>query len=92
MKSQRLLVILAFVTIMPLTAAITQSDGDYQLSWYTVAGGGIARSKGGNYELVGTIGQADAGLMRDTGYELTNGFWAGVPAFYPTYLPIVHKP
>jgi hypothetical protein len=59
--------------------------GDYDLSWRTVDGGG-GMSSGGQYILVGTIGQPDVGYMsraphqrprRD--YEVLGGFWSGVP-------------
>ena len=36
-----------------------QTGGSYNLSWWTVDGGGAAL--GGGYALVGTAGQADAG-------------------------------
>ncbi|MHC4458352.1 MAG: hypothetical protein ACYS0I_14945 [Planctomycetota bacterium] len=52
--------------------------GDYELSWYTIDGGG-GRSSGGQYELLGTIGQPDAAAMSGGGYELLGGFWPGGP-------------
>ncbi len=52
---------------------------DYDLSWFTIDGGGAMRSTGGEYELSGTIGQPDAGGPMvgpvESGYELTGGFW-----------------
>lgn len=55
-------------------AALAQ--GGYELSWWTVDGGGGAPS-GGGYELGGTIGQPDAGVLTGGGYELGGGFWRG---------------
>lgn len=52
---------------------------DYDLSWFTVDGGGAMRSTGGDFELSGTIGQPDAGGPMvgspESGYEVTGGFW-----------------
>ena len=68
-----------------------------EASWWTVDGGGGASSDGGGYTLIGTSGQADAGvLMRGGDYTLASGFWgvgglAGSPDVYPIYLPVVLK-
>ena len=35
-------------------------------------------STGGDFELSGTIGQPDAGVMAGDAFELTGGFWFGV--------------
>ncbi len=55
---------------------------DYELSWFTIDGGGAMRSTGGEYELSGTIGQPDAGGTLvgpvESGYELTGGFWFAI--------------
>lgn len=48
----------------------------YEISWHTIDGGG-GTSAGGGFELAGTIGQCDAGVMSGGGYQLTGGFWAG---------------
>ena len=64
----------------------------FDLSWWTVDGGGsTTQASSPSYTLVGTIGQADAGLMEGTGYGLVGGFWATVPAGYNhhIYLPLV---
>ncbi len=57
-------------------AAFAQS---YDLSWYTIEGGGAMRSTGGSFELSGTIGQPDAGAMTGGAFELTGGFWFEIP-------------
>ena len=54
------------------------ASGQYDLSWYTIDGGG-GLSSGGSYELVGTIGQPDAAWSRGGDYELLGGFWPGGP-------------
>jgi hypothetical protein len=51
--------------------------GQYQISWYTIDGGGT--SSGGAYVLVGTIGQAEADWCSGGIYELLGGFRPGGP-------------
>jgi hypothetical protein len=56
----------------------------YDLSWYTIAGGG-GSSAGTNtnsvvYSVSGTIGQSDAGTMAGGAYSLTGGFWGIIAA------------
>jgi hypothetical protein len=53
--------------------------GDLAIDWWTVDGGGEMWCTGGDYELSGTIGQADAStvVMAGGDYELTGGFWPG---------------
>ena len=57
---------------------INTTFGQYEISWYTIDGGG-GRSSGGSYALTGTIGQADADWSRAGDYELLGGFWPGGP-------------
>lgn len=49
---------------------------DYDIDWYTIDGGGCVSAEG-DYELVGTIGQPDAGVMSGGDFVLSSGFWAG---------------
>ena len=63
-------------------------DG-YDLSWFSIDGGGATFSEGGAYSLGGSIGQADAGAMSGGTYALTGGFWAGVPANYSAFAPLI---
>ncbi len=66
----------------------------YDLSWWTVDGGGGANS-GGSYTLAGAIGQADAGPTLSGGnYALVGGFWQREESPEPApenfiYLPLV---
>ena len=63
-----------------LTLALAPSafGQDFDLSWYTIDGGGEMFSNGGDFELSGTIGQPDAGVAMTGGsFELIGGFWAG---------------
>lgn len=61
----------------------------YDLSWWSVDGGGHTFSGDGEYELSGTTGQPDAGLGRTSGgYRLRGGFWSFGPARYDIYLAL----
>ena len=66
-----------WIILLTMFLASTASS-EYDLSWYTIDGGG-GRSSGGPYELVGTIGQPDAAYSAGGGYELMGGFWPGGP-------------
>ena len=63
--------------LLGLTVALA-ARADFDLSWYTVDGGGDMWTSGGSYELSGTIGQPDATTVTMTGghFELVGGFWA----------------
>ena len=66
------------ILLFVLTLIISMAFGDYELSWYTIDGGG-GRSTGGPYTLTGTIGQSDAAYSRGGNFELLGGFWPGGP-------------
>ena len=67
------------VSVLVLYLLMTSSGlGQYELSWYTIDGGG-GRSSGGPYTLTGTIGQPDAAYSAGSGFELLGGFWPGGP-------------
>jgi hypothetical protein len=74
-----------------LLAGAGLADGGYELSWFTVNGGG-GTSTGGGYSLSGTAGQPDAGFLTGGPYSLGGGFWGGgalVVQANGTYLPLV---
>jgi len=66
-------VLLLFVVLAASTAT-----AQYEISWYTIDGGG-GRSTGGPYTLTGTIGQPDAAYSAGGNFELLGGFWPGGP-------------
>jgi hypothetical protein len=73
-----------------LLAVGVAAQGRYDMSWWTVDGGGQALAAGQAYSLAGTIGQPDAGPLEGAGYRLDGGFWGGlVTARYPLYLPLI---
>jgi hypothetical protein len=86
------LVVAAILTLAMARAAAADTSGPgYEITWYTVDGGGGA-SSGGDYALDGTIGQADAGSLNGGAYVLAGGFWAGLTtALYNLFLPLVNK-
>ncbi len=48
--------------------------GGFEISWYTVDGGG-GTSSGGDFVLSGTAGQPDAGDLAGGDFVLRGGFW-----------------
>ena len=51
---------------------------DAEMSRWTIDGGGLTYSAGGDFELAGTIGQPDAGTMSNGDLTLSGGFWFSV--------------
>lgn len=87
------LLLACLLTAMALGGvALAQSDGGYDLSWWTVDGGGGALS-GGGYLLEGAAGQPDAGdPLSGGGYTLTGGFWQAGGAAPPPTCPDPYEP
>jgi len=65
------------------------AQAGYDLSWWTVDGGGGVDNAASGYVLGGTVGQPDAGLLTGSGYVLSGGFWFGAGRPYRVYLPLV---
>ncbi|MBW7906308.1 MAG: hypothetical protein LC135_04495 [Phycisphaerae bacterium] len=72
-------------TILGCFAASATLANDFDMSWFTVDGGG-GTSTGGVFQLSGTIGQPDAGVMSGGSFELVGGFWS-IPQSAPTPCP-----
>ncbi len=64
------------LSLIAATFAVAQ---DFDLSWFTIDGGGEMFSTGGDFELRGTIGQPDAGVLSGAEFELSGGFWFPIP-------------
>ncbi len=65
------------LTIVCALLGATTANAQFDISWFTVDGGG-GYSAGGAFELEGTIGQHDAGsVMTGGNFSLSGGFWAG---------------
>ena len=91
MRRWVVLLIVAGMLLVPV-GLVGLAQGGYELSWWTVDGGGQMYSIGGGYEIGGTIGQPDAGVLTGGGYTLGGGFWRGgasVEAGHHVYLPLV---
>ncbi len=72
---------LAWSIVLAAFAATESGSGDLSLDWWSVDGGGVMRSTGGDFELSGTIGQPDAGPpLTSPTLVLTGGFWFQTPA------------
>ena len=63
----------------------------YEISWYTIDGGGTQDLVGGSYSLNGTIGQSDAGTQSGGTYQLTGGFWGFLDSLSKLFLPLIMK-
>lgn len=50
-----------------------------EISRFTIDGGGSMVSTGGGFELSGTTGQTDAGILQGGGFTLAGGFWFEEP-------------
>ena len=88
----RVILLVAILALASGTIALAQAPdtAGYDLSWWTVDGGGETFSTGTGYSLGGTAGQPDAGpAMTGAGYILTGGFWPGGAAVYRVYLPVI---
>ena len=70
--------------ILALLLFTAAAQAQYELSWYTIDGGG-RRSIGGPYILTGTIGQPDAAYSTGGNYELLGGFWPGGPLCFVNF-------
>ncbi len=75
MMNIRIVLLGIFIVV---AAVVSLVNADYDLRWYTIDGGG-GTSSGGQYVVMGTTGQADAGVMSGGDYELLGGFWPGEP-------------
>lgn len=90
-----LLLALSCGLLLMVPLALAQSDGGYDLSWWTVDGGGgtlAGIGSPGAYTLAGTIAQPDADVLGGGGYTLAGGFWVGAGGSAPgygVYLPLV---
>jgi len=73
------------ISVLTTVAALATYLGgeEFDLSWYTIDGGGEMFSTGGDFELSSTIGQPDAGVLTGGEFTLSGGFWNSVEAECP---------
>lgn len=74
--SRRSTLLVAGVLTSAAPCALAQSGGPYEITAWTIDGGGIQNASGAGYTLSGTIGQPDAGPRLSGGsFDLEGGFW-----------------
>jgi hypothetical protein len=90
MKAKAILLALgALLLLVSVVGAQAGAGPGYDLSWWTVDGGGATLSANSGYSLGGTAGQADAGALVGGDYTLVGGFWGGAVTRYDIFLPLV---
>ena len=80
-----LVLLLAMLPLILASASLS-----YDLSWWSVDGGG-GKSIGGGYTLQGAAGQADAGQMQGGNFSLKGGLLVGAMQ-HVLFLPHVARP
>jgi hypothetical protein len=84
-----LVVLTTMIIAVEIQAAASSS---YDLSWWTVDGGGGSLDSGSDYSIDGSIGQFDASTgLHESKYGLIGGFWSGVMATLKLYFPILFR-
>lgn len=75
--SKYLITMMCVLFLLTLGGTWAWSLDDYDLSWYSINGGGVSGAAGGDFELSGTIGQSNVGQTAMTGgdFSLEGGFW-----------------
>ena len=91
-NKQRLpaILVIAGLLLLSFSVVLAQTSNGYDLTWWTVDGGGDTAT-GGGFTLSGTVGQPEPGPMLTGGdFKLTSGFWpGGLEAFGELFLPLV---
>jgi hypothetical protein len=85
--------IITAVMLLFTVFVVTAATSNYDLSWFTVdGGGGVSVSSSDAYRLIGTIGQADAGPSGNGELSLSGGFLRREPPLnQKVFLPAVIK-
>lgn len=61
-----------------------RAQGSYEISWWSVDGGGVIGASGDGFTLAGTVGQPDAGGPLVGGsFSVSGGFWPAGAALVP---------
>jgi len=67
--------VLRMLTVLAAVCVGSSLADEFEITRSTIDGGGAMRSTGGEFELSGTIGQPDAGVLSGGEFELSGGFW-----------------
>ena len=62
-KGCHILLFLLILLTLSIAPVLAETTATYELSWWTVDGGGVAGQTSGSYILSGTSGQPDAGSL-----------------------------
>lgn len=90
MKKTATFFIVLVLLVLATVAVNAQTGSGYNLTWWTIDGGGSQNISAGSYTLSGTIGQPESGTAKGGGYELSGGYWSGAPPLgYRNYLPTI---
>ena len=77
----RKLVVCALASFVTMTAiGAVAGESDYEITRFTVSGGGTTSSTGGDYEMSSTIGQSQGEVLQGGEYSIDGGFWYTIPA------------
>ncbi len=93
MSRKLVILFLAALLALILVSVVLAAPQAFDLSWWTVDGGG-GTSSGGDFTLSGTIGQPDTSpLMSGGDFTIVGGYWGGgaLLAQNQLYLPIVSR-
>ena len=71
------LLIAAVIAALGAMAAGGGEEPVFEINRFTIDAGGAMVSTGGGFDLSGTIGQSDAGVLAAGGFSLSGGFWFG---------------
>jgi hypothetical protein len=84
------MLLVAGVLLLSFSIVLAQPNNSYDLTWWTVDGGGDTAT-GGGFTLSGTIGQPEPGpVSTGGGFTLTSGFWpGGISSFSDLFLPLI---
>ena len=90
MNKRTLLIGLAGLIALFLAGAVlAQTSASYDLSWYTMSGGG-GRAASASFAMNSTVGQAAVGISDSPSYRMSSGYWQPwLDRFL--YLPLVMK-
>ena len=92
MKKHWMIFPITVLLLIMAATAFASSGGDYEISFYTIDGGG-STSSGDVYEVTGAIGQHDASKEAISGgdYSLFGGFWSGGFLDHLIFIPLILK-
>jgi len=91
MKSIYVTFLLIGIVLLTSLITVQAQSNPYELTWFILStGGGMVA--GGEYQLHGTAGQPDAGVvLSGGGFTLDGGWQTGEVARHEIFLPLVNR-